>query len=144
MKMMRWRPWPPLVTKKYEVKLVVGRMEGWDLVRGEAAEESDRLTVEIRWKGPKVALSTLRRTPVKRNFTREVEVVGVGVGVGRQNDDVAVVVDDEDHNIRSNGVVLWDEEFQSICTFSAYKENVFHPWEIAFTVFNVSLFCFHF
>lgn len=134
--MMRWRPWPPLVTKKYEVKLVVRRMEGWDLVREDAAEkDSDRLTVEIRWKGPKVALSTLRRTPVKRNFTREVEVVGVGVGVGQQNDDAAVVVDD-DNSIRSNGVVLWDEEFQSICTFSAYKENVFHPWEIAFTVFN--------
>lgn len=138
--MMRWRPWPPLVTKKYEVKLVVRRMEGWDLVREDATEkDSDRLTVEIRWKGPKVALSTLRRTPVKRNFTREVEVVGVG----QQNDDVAVVVDD-DNSIRSNCVVLWDEEFQSICTFSAYKENVFHPWEIAFTVFNVSLFCFHF
>ncbi|RVW72557.1 hypothetical protein CK203_060068 [Vitis vinifera] len=28
-KMMRWRPWPPLIPRKYEVKLVVRRMEGW-------------------------------------------------------------------------------------------------------------------
>ncbi|KAK4847027.1 hypothetical protein QYF36_024482 [Acer negundo] len=25
----------------------------------------------------------------------------------------------------------------TLCTLSAYKENVFHPWEIAFTLFNV-------
>ncbi|KAL5806388.1 hypothetical protein ACOSQ4_029121 [Xanthoceras sorbifolium] len=112
-KMMRWRPWPPLVTKKYEVRLVVRRMEGWDLVRDGAGEE--RLTVEIRWKGPKLALSTLRRT-VKRNFTREVEVEA-----GQHNNNV---------------VVLWDEEFHSLCTLSAYKDNVFHPWEIGFTLFN--------
>ncbi|KAJ6300310.1 hypothetical protein OIU76_021170 [Salix suchowensis] len=31
--MMRWRPWPPLVSKKYEVRLIVRRMEGWDRVR---------------------------------------------------------------------------------------------------------------
>ncbi|KAJ0088398.1 hypothetical protein Patl1_32753 [Pistacia atlantica] len=119
-KMMRWRPWPPLVTKKYEVKLVVQRMEGWDLVR-EVAEkkEEERLAVEIRWKGPKVALSTLRRR-VRRNFTREAQL-------NHQN---------ENENESPNGVVLWDEEFQSLCTFSAYKENVFHPWEIGFTVFN--------
>lgn len=113
--MMRWRPWPPLVSKKYEVKLVVKRMEGCDLVPDgiEKAEgEVPRLTVEIKWKGPKLALSSLRRTAVKRNFTREV--------VAHQN----------------GVVVVWDEEFQSLCSLSAYKENVFHPWEVAFTVFN--------
>lgn len=128
--MMRWRPWPPLTTKKYEVKLVVGRLEGWDLVRREGEqqlekEEEDRWTVEIRWKGSKVkvgALSSLRRAVVKRNFTREVEVEGLA----------------------ENGVVQWDEEFHSVCSLSAYKDNVFHPWEIVFTVFNVSLFFFYF
>ncbi|XP_041024816.1 uncharacterized protein LOC121265308 [Juglans microcarpa x Juglans regia] len=118
-KMMRWRPWPPLVSKKYEARLVVRRLEGWDLER-ESAEKggvAPRLTVEIKWKGPKLALSSLRRTTVKRNFTREVEVEA---GTASQ----------------LNGVVEWDEDFQSLCTLSAYKDNVFHPWEIAFTVFN--------
>ncbi|KAJ9184593.1 hypothetical protein P3X46_004305 [Hevea brasiliensis] len=114
-RMMRWRPWPLSGPRKYEVRLVVRRMEGWDLVLegGEDKEKnSGKLTVEIRWKGPKFALSSLRRT-VKRNFTKEVEVFG-----------------------KENGVVEWDEEFQSLCTLSPQKENVFHPWEIAFTVFN--------
>jgi hypothetical protein len=137
-KMMRWRPWPPLVSKKYEVRLVVRRMEGWDVVReavaaapgtssgGDLKDKSEKLTVEIRWKGPKLALSSLRRTAVKRNFTKEVEVCGA------EGENGGVLVE-------------WDEEFESLCTLSAYKENVFHPWEISFTVFNVSssfLFCF--
>ncbi|XP_062166231.1 uncharacterized protein LOC133872668 [Alnus glutinosa] len=113
-KMMKWRPWPPLVSKKYEVRLVVRRLEGGDLVR-EGVEKAV-LTVEIKWKGPKLALSSLRRTAVKRNFTREVEV-----GVEAHQDGVAVE---------------WAEEFQTLCTLSAYKDNVFHPWEVAFTVFN--------
>lgn len=118
---MRWRPWPPLVTKKYDVRLVVRRLEGCcnDLVR-EGSGELGKLTVEIKWKGPKMALSSLRRPAVKRNFTREV-----------------------DASLVQNGVVDWDEEFQSVCSFSAYKDNVFHPWEITFTVLNVS-FCFFF
>ncbi|KAF8397997.1 hypothetical protein HHK36_016923 [Tetracentron sinense] len=111
-KMMRWRPWPPLLSKKFEVKLVLRRLEGFCAVKaeGEKSQEVPRLMAEIRWKGPKIALSSLRRT-VKRNFTKEEEV-------------------------QSDGVVEWNEEFQSSCNLSAYKENVFHPWEIAFTVFT--------
>ncbi|GFY93373.1 hypothetical protein Acr_08g0018620 [Actinidia rufa] len=111
-KMMRWRPWPPLLTKKYEVRLVVRRLEGYDPVGvdAEKAGGSAGWTVEIRWKGPKIALGSFRRT-VKRNFTKE-------SGVGE------------------NGVVEWDEEFQSDCTLSGYKDNVFHPWEISFSVLN--------
>ncbi|CAL5356964.1 unnamed protein product [Camellia sinensis] len=108
-KMMRWRPWPPLLSKKYEVSLVVRRLEGYNQV-GAEAEKGGGLTVEIRWKGPKIALSSFRRT-VKRNFTKEA-------------------------GVSENGVVEWDEEFQSACALSGYKDNVFHPWEIAFTVFN--------
>ncbi|KAJ7976224.1 EEIG1/EHBP1 N-terminal domain containing protein [Quillaja saponaria] len=116
-KMMKWRPWPPLVSRKYEVRLIVRRLDGCDLVwEGEEKGSSEvrRFTVEIRWKGPKLALSSLRRTAVRRNFTREVDV----------------------NALAHNGLVEWAEEFQSLCNLSAYKDNVFHPWEIAFTVFN--------
>nr|KJB66492.1 hypothetical protein B456_010G141900 [Gossypium raimondii] len=109
-KMMRWRPRPPLVSKKYEVKLIVRRLEGWDLV-GEGWEKPEKLKVEIRWKGPKASLSSLRRT-VKRNFTKKV------------------------NGVDENGVVVWDEEFQTLCNLSTYKENAFHPWEIAFSALN--------
>ncbi|KAE8726498.1 pentatricopeptide repeat-containing family protein [Hibiscus syriacus] len=109
-KMMRWRPWPPLVSKKYEVKLIVRRLEGWDLV-GEGWEKLEKVKVEVRWKGPKASLSSLRRT-VKRNFTKEVD------------------------GVDENGVVVWDEEFQTLCNLSAYKDSAFHPWEIAFSALN--------
>ncbi|KAE8681844.1 hypothetical protein F3Y22_tig00111303pilonHSYRG00077 [Hibiscus syriacus] len=109
-KMMKWRPWPPLVSKKYEVKLIVRRLEGWGPVR-EDSENPDKLTVEVRWNGPKASLGSLRRT-VKRNFTKEVD------------------------GVDENGVVLWDEEFQTLCSLSAYKDNIFHPWEITFSVLN--------
>ena len=111
--MMRWRPWPPLVSKKYEVRLVVKTLtlHGCDLVRP-AADKG--LVLQIKWKGPKLTLSSLRRNATVRNFTREAQP-------------------------QPNDVVLWDEEFHTLCTLSAYKDNAFHPWEIAFSLFNVSL-----
>ncbi|XP_022982854.1 uncharacterized protein LOC111481582 [Cucurbita maxima] len=109
-KMMKWRPWPPLVSRKYEVRLAVKRLEGLDPPRD--GKGVDKLTVEVKWKGPKMALSPLRRTAVKRNYTKEAD------------------------GLDQDGVAQWDEEFQSVCTFSAYKENVFHPWEIVFSAFN--------
>ncbi|CAK9152971.1 unnamed protein product [Ilex paraguariensis] len=113
-KMMRWRPWPPLLSKKFEVKLIVRRLEGLDSDFLHEGMEKDRgLAVEIRWKGSKIALSSFGRT-VKRNFTREENPRVFG----------------------SNGVVEWEEEFQTVCNLSGYKDNVFHPWEIGFSVLN--------
>ncbi|KAL0344879.1 UNVERIFIED_CONTAM: hypothetical protein Sradi_4319200 [Sesamum radiatum] len=117
-KIMRWRPWPPLISRKYEVKLSVHRLEGGgDWVHEGAEKDNGDLAVEIRWKGPKISLGTFRRT-VKRNCTRA-EVVKRVDG--------------------PNGAVLveWDEEFQSVCSLSGYKDNVFHPWEINFTVLHM-------
>ncbi|QCE05366.1 hypothetical protein DEO72_LG9g370 [Vigna unguiculata] len=109
-KMMRWRPWPPLVSKKYEVRLVVKTLtlQGCDLVRPGADKG---LVLQIKWKGPKLTLSSLRRNAIARNFTREAQP-------------------------QPNDVVFWDEEFHTLCTLSAYKDNAFHPWEIAFSLFN--------
>ncbi|BAT83780.1 hypothetical protein VIGAN_04100100 [Vigna angularis var. angularis] len=72
------------------------------------------LVLQIKWKGPKLTLSSLRRNAIAKNFTREAQP---------QPDDV----------------VFWDEEFHTLCTLSAYKDNAFHPWEIAFSIFNISI-----
>ncbi|WOL19614.1 hypothetical protein Cni_G28416 [Canna indica] len=108
-RMMRWRPWP-LLSKKFQVRLVVRRVGG--VSAGDEAAALGKVTAEVKWKGPKVALSSLRRT-VKRNRTRE-EELGDG------------------------GLVEWNEEFETVCTLTAHKENAFHPWEIVFVVFNGS------
>ncbi|KAI6673957.1 hypothetical protein NL676_001863 [Syzygium grande] len=125
-RMMRWRPWPPpAASRKYEVRLVVRRLEGCDPAAagaGGAAEGHGRgrVAVEIRWKGPRGAgaAALMRRAAVRRNYTRE-ERVGEG------------------------GVVEWggeaeegEEEFAALCSLSAHRDRAFHPWEVAFTVFN--------
>ncbi|KAL2503258.1 hypothetical protein Fot_37106 [Forsythia ovata] len=115
-KMMRWRPWPPLISRKYEVKLTVKSLEGSDWVQEGVEKDNGGLAVEIRWKGPKISLGSLRRT-VKRNCTRE---------------EIVKRVDGPEGSV----LVEWDEEFHSVCNLSGYKDNAFHPWEITFTVLH--------
>lgn len=107
--MMRWRPWPPPLTKKFDVRLVVMRMEG---VSSPAEAEDGGWTVEIRWKGPKMVMGALRRRE-KRECRREKEV-------------------------EENGVV-WDEEFVGCCSLSGSKEGAYYPWEIGINVLNNGL-----
>ncbi|ONK74233.1 uncharacterized protein A4U43_C03F4160 [Asparagus officinalis] len=73
-RMMRWRPWPPIMAKKFEVRLNLRRIEGFN-----GGEDGARvLMAEVRWKGPKLGLGALRRT-VKRNCTKEEEANGTVV-----------------------------------------------------------------
>jgi hypothetical protein len=111
-KMMRWPPWPPLSSRKFEAKLFVHKLQGLDLVQDEEqnSDESKKgLVVEIKWKGQK---GIAFRRSVKRNFTEE----GGFEGDGFQ----------------------WNEEFRSVCNLSGNKDGVFLPWEIAFAVFSVN------
>ncbi|XP_016503037.1 uncharacterized protein LOC107821143 [Nicotiana tabacum] len=112
-KMMKWRPWPPLSSKKFEAKITVNCLKGLKF-----SPDFQRLAVEIKWKGSKgnnsLSLSSLKRKSVKKNFTKEESL---------KDDD---------------GVVHWNEEFQSLCNFSLSKDSEFHPWEVSFTVFNVT------
>lgn len=109
--MMKWRPWPPLQSKKFEAKITVHQLSG--LLISPHLHDSSRFSVEIKWKGSKgISLGSLRKS-VRRNFTKE-------------------------EFLREDGVVQWDEEFRCVCSFSAYKEGLFHPWEVSFTVFDVS------
>ncbi|GJU46744.1 EEIG1/EHBP1 N-terminal domain-containing protein [Tanacetum coccineum] len=106
---IKWRPWPPLLSKKFEVKLVIKKMESSsDPVHEGAQKDNNNMRfVEVRWKGSK---TTFRRS-VKRDVTKE------------------QVMD-------QNGVVLWDQEFSYVSSLTGCKENVFYPWEISFTVLN--------
>ncbi|KAH7661660.1 NT-type C2 domain-containing protein [Dioscorea alata] len=79
-------------------------------VEGGVEGLGEKVAVEVRWKGGRMGLGALRRR-VKRNWTRE-------EGVG------------------DSGVVVWDEEFRSVCSLTVHKENAFQPWEIGFTVFS--------
>ncbi|KAG6528545.1 uncharacterized protein LOC122041738 [Zingiber officinale] len=102
----RWLPWPSAKSRKCEVRMVVRRIEG-------LPEAGAKAVAEVKWKGPKTALNSLRRGGVRRDQTREEDVREGG------------------------GVVVWDQEFLTACTLTAHKGgDGFLPWEIAITVFS--------
>ncbi|XP_055801516.1 uncharacterized protein LOC129870696 [Solanum dulcamara] len=118
-KLMKWMPWPPLLSsKKFKAKITVNCLKGFSFLSEEhvGVQNFDRLRVEIKWKGSSkgisLNLSSFTKRSVKKNFTKEESLK-----------------EDE-------GIVEWNEEFLSICNFSGYKDGVFHPWEVVFTVFN--------
>ncbi|XP_045794354.1 uncharacterized protein LOC123889176, partial [Trifolium pratense] len=111
-KMMKWRPWPPFVTKNYHVSLMVKKVTGCDHM---LRQSFSRLMVQIKWKGSKSTLISFRRDVT--NFTKD-----------------AVIYYDV---VEEGFIVNFDEQFQKLCNLNCYnKDNVFHPWEIAFNLFN--------
>lgn len=150
--MMRW-PRPP-AARKFRVRLVVRRAEGLQQPCAAAAEHAasaeaeappTRVAAELRWKGPKASpLSSLRRTAVRRNRTREAEAEAAAVvACATAADDAAAAAGAGD----AAGVVVaaWEEEFESTVTLAAasHREHAaFQPWELAFSVFTVSIFFF--
>ena len=118
---MRWPPWPPGQSKKFHVKLVLLRLEAPAELEDLKLDKRKVLTAEVRWKGQKSSLASLRRASVRRNLTKAVEIM------------------EEKGDILISGlvpVVAWNEEFRGVCCLTPYKDNSYHPWEIAFSVFD--------
>ena len=108
-KMMKWRPWQ---SKKLEARITVHHLKS-SLV-GDDDESNSRYSVQIKWKGARgISLTSLRRKSVRRNFTKEML-------------------------LNQHGIASWEEEFRCFCAFSANKDALLHPWEVSFTLFNVS------
>ncbi|KAL0914404.1 hypothetical protein M5K25_014748 [Dendrobium thyrsiflorum] len=110
--MIRW-PWPTVMLRKFEVRLLVRGIKGLALAlpAEESPEGAGMMIAEVRWKGPKTtALRSLRRN-AKRNCTKVEAVKG------------------------DQGEVEWNEEFVSVVGLTAHKENAFNPWEIEILVF---------
>lgn len=129
--MMRW-PRPP-AARKFRARLVVRRAEELPppppspapataaepasperlAAAGAAPPRAVAVAAEVRWKGPRAsALGSLRRAAVRRNRTRE------------------------------DAGAAWEEEFESVVTLAAASQRegaAFHPWELAFCVFSVSV-----
>lgn len=114
--MIKWRPWPPSQSKKFEAKILVRCLNGLRPIEDEDHGLS-KLMVEIKWKGSRAnGFRSFRKRSVKRVSTRE-------------------------ENLDENGVVQWDEEFKTVCGFCGSKDKpdgTFNPWEVTFLVFNAS------
>ncbi|KAH9298947.1 hypothetical protein KI387_030629 [Taxus chinensis] len=113
-KMMKWRPWPPLCSKKFKVKLVLHCLEGL-VIEGDG--EGLKMGVNVKWKGPKGnKLGSRFRRNVKRNCSA-FQPVG------------------------SDGVVEWNEDFENVCVLTMGKEEGagFQPWEVCLDIVHNSM-----
>ncbi|KAF3670970.1 putative MATE efflux family protein 6-like [Capsicum annuum] len=118
-KMMKWMSCSPLLSsKKYEAKITVNCLKGFNFLLNDkmGVQDFDRLRVEIKWKGSSKGVSlnlgSFNRRSVKNSYTKE-----------------ECLMEDE-------GIGEWYEEFLSVCKFSGWKDGVFQPWEVVFTVIN--------
>ncbi|KAL8241533.1 hypothetical protein R6Q59_014887 [Mikania micrantha] len=115
--MMKWRPWPPLSSKKFQVKLIIRQIQGLinksATADGGSQDISNNLAVEVKWKGCNKSNNPLsfNRRSVRRNVTM----------IGSWKDD---------------GVIEWNEEFIAVCDFLGLKDGGFHQWDVAFKVFD--------
>ncbi|KAI3793569.1 hypothetical protein L1987_36188 [Smallanthus sonchifolius] len=106
--MMKWRPWPPLSSKKFEVKIIIKHLQGLLENTGDS-----KLSVEVKWKGCNKSNNPLsfKRRSVRRNITSEGSLI-------------------------DEGIIEWNEEFVTVCNFLGLKDGGFHQWDVAFTVFD--------
>lgn len=116
--MMKWRPWPPLSSKKFETKIIIRHLQGLpenSAIADDGPQDLSKLAVEIKWKGSNKSNNPLsfKRRSVRRNVTKK-------------------------GSLKDDGVVEWNEEFVTVCNFLGSKDGGFHQWEVAFTVFDES------
>ncbi|KAI3737789.1 hypothetical protein L2E82_27801 [Cichorium intybus] len=114
--MMKWRPWPPLSSKKIEVKIIIHHLQGLPentATADDGSQDLSRLAVEVKWKGSNKSNNPLsfKRRSVRRNVTKK-------------------------GSFKDDGAVEWNEEFFTVCNFLGLKDGGFHHWEVAFTVFD--------
>ncbi|KAJ0704788.1 putative NT-type C2 domain-containing protein [Helianthus annuus] len=107
--MMKWRPWPPISSRKFEAKIIIQRLQG----SIENSQDYSKLYVEVKWKGSNKSINPLsfKRRSVRRNVTKE-------------------------GSLKDDGIVEWNEEFVAVCNFLGLKDGGFHQWDVAFKVFD--------
>ncbi|MFS8012229.1 putative NT-type C2 domain-containing protein [Helianthus anomalus] len=107
--MMKWRPWPPISSRKFEAKIIIQRLQG----SIDNSQDYSKLYVEVKWKGSNKSINPLsfKRRSVRRNVTKE-------------------------GSLKDDGIVEWNEEFVAVCNFLGLKDGGFHQWDVAFKVFD--------
>lgn len=114
--MMKWRPWPPISSKKFQVKIVIKHLQGLidNSASGSGSHDVSKLGVEVKWKGSNKSNNPLsfKRKSVRKNVTKQGLVKDDGL------------------------IVEFNEDFVCDCNFLGLKDGGFHHWEVAFMVFD--------
>lgn len=126
---MKWSPWAAGAVKRLHVKVSQLKLEGFceqkveDDVRGDGdGDEDDKIVViAMKWKGPKAGLG-LVPFPFYRTSTRQRDYTNQRCSSNKGQP------------------IVWDDEFECVCSFSISKDGSFGHWEVTFNVLYVSLF----
>ncbi|KAL7584200.1 uncharacterized protein LOC111908101 [Lactuca sativa] len=113
-RMMKWSPWPPISSRKFEAKILVRCLQGLpEKTTSGDPRDFSRLGVEVNWKGSTTSSNRLnfKRSSAKRNLTKE-------------------------ESLNDDGVVKWNEEFVTVCDLVEFRDGNFQQWEVAFRVFD--------
>lgn len=138
-KMMKWSPWPAMVTRKYKVKVKPVKLEWSECVADEGIvdddDDDDRnqkvMAIKVKWKGePKFGLVPFSLAPKqRRHFLTEKMVKKLADGRGA---------------ITEWGEKDEEDEFENVCSFSIVSTSdedgreKFGPWDVSFSVLYVS------
>lgn len=111
--MMKWLPWPPISSRKFQVNLTIHALEGLPPPTATQSGQLEGMMIDVKWKGPKGSFgSRFRRKSLKRLRTTE-KIPG------------------------ENGVVSWEEESGCECVLIETKNNSFQPWDVHFVILRV-------
>ncbi|KAF8400628.1 hypothetical protein HHK36_013927 [Tetracentron sinense] len=110
--MMKWSPWPPVPpARKFQVKVRLMKLEGFDGYEEEEEEEGEKkvVVVEMKWKDSKMGLVKSGRTSKRQRISSGERIV------------------------RRGETIEFDDEFESVCSFSILqKDNSFNPLDVSF------------
>lgn len=88
---------------------------------GDGEEDDKIVVIGMKWKGPKAGLG-LVPFPFYRTSTRQRDFTNQRCSSNKGQP------------------IEWDDEFESVCSFSISKDGSFGHWEVTFYVLYVSLF----
>ncbi|XP_030951386.1 uncharacterized protein LOC115974944 isoform X1 [Quercus lobata] len=116
---MKWSPWAAGVVKRLHVKVNQFKLEGFCEQKveddgGDGDEDDDKIVViAMKWKGPKAGLGLV---PFYRTSTRQRDYTNQRCSSNKGQP------------------IEWDDEFESVCSFSISKDGSFGPWDVTFDV----------
>jgi hypothetical protein len=124
-KMLKWRPWLPLPSKQFLVRLKLHGLEGLfhlihpgkiadssQLPLGTEGKESSKIAVKIKWKGPRRSLGLcFKRNPHRAKTSMKIP--------------------------QDSSSVVFEEDFEHTCVLTISHDNCFIPWDINFTICQV-------
>ncbi len=120
--MTKWSPWAAGVTKRLQVKVKQLKLEGLCKENIEDDEGDKVVVIVMKWKGPKAMLVPIPffgTSTCQRDYTSQ-------------------------SCLRKGEPTEWEDEFESVCNFTIFKDGSFAPWDVTFNVLYVSLFFFFF